>query len=77
MPTLKGKASLKIPAGTQSETVFRMKNKGIPHLEYGGKGDQNVKVTIKVPEKLSKKQKELLKEFDKMSDKSGFFSFMF
>ncbi len=65
VPTLKSKASLKIPAGTQCNTVFRMKDYGIPSLGGYGKGSQNVKVVVDVPEKLTKKQKELLKEFDK------------
>ena len=65
VPTLKGKAKLKIPAGTQSNTVFRMKGKGIPSLRGYGTGSQNVKVNVEVPKKLSKKQKDLLKEFEK------------
>lgn len=73
VPTLKGEAVLKIPEGTQSETVFQMKDKGIPHLHGYGIGSQNVKVTVEVPKKLTKKQKELLKEFDKNS-KKGWFS---
>jgi len=74
IPTLQGKADLKIPHGTQSETVFRLRGKGIPHLRGFGSGDQLVKVTIEVPEKLSKKQKELLKEFDKGYKKKKIFS---
>lgn len=73
VPTLEGKAKLKIPAGTQSETIFRMKNHGIKHLNASGRGDQNVKVTIDVPKKLNKKQKELLKQLDKSFNKKGWF----
>ena len=76
VPTLEGKAKLKIPSGTQSNTVFRMGDKGIPHLDSYGKGDQNVEVVVSVPEKLNKKQKELLKEFEKEAKKSGFFKRM-
>jgi len=65
VPTLEGKAMLKIPKGTQSETSFRMKNKGIPHLNHPGIGDQLVKVKVEIPERLTKKQEELIKEFDK------------
>ncbi|MBR9699894.1 molecular chaperone DnaJ [Candidatus Woesearchaeota archaeon] len=72
--TLGGKAKLKIPSGTQSNTVFRMRGKGIPHLHGSGKGDQHVEVVIEVPEKLSKKQKDLLKEFGKIGMKKGLFS---
>ena len=78
VPTLEGKAELKIPAGTQSETIFRMKGKGLPSLEGYGVGSQNVKVTIEVPKKLTKKQKELLKEFEKtQTKKKSIFSRMF
>jgi molecular chaperone DnaJ len=71
VPTLKGKAELKIPAGTQSNTIFRMKGKGIPHLHGSGIGSQNVEVIIEVPEKVSNKQKELLQEFDKENKKKS------
>lgn len=78
VPTLGGKAALKIPAGTQSNTIFRMKGKGIPYLHGSGAGNENVEVIIQVPEKLTKKQKELLQEFEKESkDKKGFFGWMF
>ncbi|MAG08341.1 molecular chaperone DnaJ [Candidatus Woesearchaeota archaeon] len=73
VPTLDGKAKLNIPAGTQTSTIFRMKGKGIPHLQGYGNGSENVKVIVKVPEKLSKKQKQLLKEFDKDNKKKGGF----
>jgi molecular chaperone DnaJ len=78
VPTLDGKANLKIPSGTQTNTVFRMKGKGIPYLHNHGRGNENVEVIIEVPEKLSKKQKELLREFDKeIKTKKGFFSKIF
>lgn len=71
VPTLEGKAKLKIPAGTQPETVLRMKGKGIPHLNLYGVGSQNVKVVVQVPKKINKKQKELLKQFqNEMGKKS-------
>lgn len=73
VPTIEGKAKLKIPAGTQPGTIFRMRGKGIPYLHGSGKGDQNVEIQVEVPEKLSKKQKELLKEFEKSSKKKGIF----
>jgi|TARA_Y100000310_G_scaffold345855_1_gene471484 molecular chaperone DnaJ len=77
VPTLKGKATLKIPAGTQSNTTFRMKKQGIPELQGHHVGDEHVEVIISVPEKLTKKQKDLLKEFEKESDKKGMFKGMF
>ncbi|MEA2037388.1 MAG: molecular chaperone DnaJ [Nanoarchaeota archaeon] len=71
VPTLEGNAKLKIPAGTQSNTVFRMRGKGIPYLHGNGTGNQNVEVVVGVPEKLTKKQKDLLKQFEKESNKKG------
>ncbi len=77
VPTLKGKATLKIPQATQSNTVFRMKGLGIPDLHSHHNGDQNVEVYITVPEKLTKKQKQLLEQFEDESDKKDFFKDMF
>lgn len=77
VPTLKGKASLKIPSGTQSSTVFRMKGLGIPDLHSHHAGDENVEVFITVPEKLTSKQKKLLEEFERESGKKGFMKEMF
>lgn len=77
VPTLKGNAKLKIPAGTQSNTVFRMKGKGIPHLHGSGTGDEDVEAIIAVPKKLTNKQKECLKEFQEESRKKGFFKKVF
>ncbi len=53
---------LKIPAGTQSGTQFRLRGKGVPHLRGRGRGDQYVRVHIKVPKRLSRAQKKLLQE---------------
>jgi len=61
IPTLGGKADLKIPAGTQTETVFRMKGKGMPSLGSSSFGSQMVRVHVEIPTQLSKKQKELIK----------------
>jgi len=77
IPTLKGKAELKIPPGTQTGTVFRMKGKGVHSLHGYGTGSQLVKVIIKTPEKLTKKQKDILKEFDKTIKKKSFFEKFF
>lgn len=75
VPTLKGTATLRIPAGTQQGTIFRMRGKGIQSLHSHGTGDENVIVKIDVPKKLTKKQTELLKEFEKESPekKKGWF----
>ena len=65
VPTLEGSIKMKIPEGTQSETVFRLRGKGIPRLHGYGKGDEKVKIVVEIPTKLTKKQKQLLKEFGK------------
>jgi len=63
IPTLDGKKIfLKIPSGTESGEIFRIRGKGIPHFSGFGKGDMYVKVVVKIPKKLSKRQKELLKK---------------
>ncbi len=63
VPTLNGKAKLKIPEGTQNDTSFRLRNVGIQRLHGGGKGDQYVRVQVEVPRHLSDKQKTLLAQF--------------
>jgi molecular chaperone DnaJ len=64
--TIDGKVKIKIPAGTQSGKTFRVSDKGMPMLNRSGRGDLFVTVNIKTPEKLSKRQKEILKEFEEM-----------
>jgi molecular chaperone DnaJ len=63
VPTLEGKASVKIPAGTQSGTTFRLRGKGIQDLSTGRKGDLHVCVQVEVPTKLNSEQRDQLKEF--------------
>ena len=67
VPTLDGKVKMRIPGGTQSGKVFRLKGKGIPALNGYQRGDQHVRVTVEVPEKLSRKQKEILEGFAAIS----------
>jgi molecular chaperone DnaJ len=66
VPTLQGEAKLKIPSGTQSRTIFRLKKKGLPHLHGWGKGDQFVNVIVKTPTKLTNQQMKLLKKLEKI-----------
>jgi len=68
VPTLDGKVNLKIPSGTQSGKLFRMRGKGIPRLHSYGRGDQIVRVLVWTPTSLSSEEKRLLKE---LSEKSG------
>lgn len=63
IPTLFGKANLAIPAGTRAGTFFRLRGKGITDYE-GNKGDELVRIDIEIPKHLTRRQKELLLEFD-------------
>ncbi len=63
VPTLEGKVELKVPPGTQSQKVLRLRGKGIAQIRGGGRGDQYVRVIVEIPNSLSPKQKELLKQF--------------
>ncbi|MBR6797931.1 MAG: molecular chaperone DnaJ [Opitutales bacterium] len=70
VPTLTGRAELKIPAGTQNGTTFRLRGMGMPSLRGNGKGDQYVRIEIDVPKNLSSEQKERLSAFaDSCGDK--------
>jgi molecular chaperone DnaJ len=72
VPTLSGKILMKIPSGTQSGKIFRLRGKGIAHLHDRGIGDELVKVQVEVPTDLSSDQKRILREFAKASgDSSG------
>ncbi|MBU0560787.1 MAG: molecular chaperone DnaJ [Bacteroidota bacterium] len=66
IPTLNGKAKLKIDPGTQHGKFLKMREKGIQHLNRHGAGDQLVKVNIHVPKKVTSKEKDLLKELEKL-----------
>lgn len=81
VPTLNGSATIKVPQGTQSPTIFRLKGQGMPHTHTHRKGDQFVKVVVDVPVRLDTKQKRLLKEFfalhkGKTKTTKGFFDKM-
>ena len=65
VPTLEKKETIKIPRGTQTGTIFRLKGKGIKKLNEQGFGDEYVKVIVETPTKMSKKQKELFEELAK------------
>jgi molecular chaperone DnaJ len=68
VPTLEGKATLKIPAGTQPGTVFRVKGKGVKNLQGYGHGDLHVRIQVEVPSRLSHEQKVKLQEFAALCD---------
>jgi molecular chaperone DnaJ len=65
--TLYGTTKIKIPAGTQEGTIFKLKEKGVPRIDNGKKGDHFVKVKVKIPTKLSRKEKQLFEELAKES----------
>jgi molecular chaperone DnaJ len=67
VPTLTGRVKLKIPAGTQTGTFFRIRGKGVPAVRGNSQGDQHVKVKIVTPKNLTERQRELLKEFASVS----------
>ncbi|WFA09539.1 molecular chaperone DnaJ [Tissierella sp. Yu-01] len=79
VPTLEGKENFTIPEGTQTGTRFKLKSKGVPNVRGVGRGDLYFTVDIKVPTKLTDKQRELLKELSKeqgeelKDQKKGFF----
>ncbi|HEU5187484.1 MAG TPA: molecular chaperone DnaJ [Candidatus Saccharimonadales bacterium] len=70
--TVDGELTMKIPAGTQSGTDFKLAHHGVPNLRSGARGDHIVTIHVETPTKLSKKQKQLLEEF-RGSAKRGFF----
>jgi molecular chaperone DnaJ len=81
VPTLGGKAMLKIEGGTPAGKLLKMKDKGIKHLNHSGRGDQIVRVNVYIPKKLSPEEKELLQKLSEMpgfktvnKDHKGFFS---
>lgn len=65
VPTLDGGAYLKIPKGTQNGTIFKLKEEGMPSIHERARGDELVRIYVEVPKKLTRKQKKLLKEFEK------------
>jgi molecular chaperone DnaJ len=63
VPTLTGRAALRVPTATQSGTIFRLRDKGVPHLRGGGAGDLLVHIEIDVPKKLTDDQRAKLEAF--------------
>ena len=68
VPTLEGNAAIKIPAGTQPATTFRVKGKGVKNLQGYGQGDLHVRVQVEVPTRLNHEQKAKLQEFAALCD---------
>ena len=80
VPTIDGgRSRVKVPAGSQSGRQMRLRSKGMPALRGGGQGDMFIEMAVETPVNLTSKQKELLREFEKLSEEnnpqlSGFFS---
>jgi molecular chaperone DnaJ len=70
IPTLSGKSQIKIPAGTSTGQVLRLKNKGFPKLGSIGQGDMLVKVIVDVPQTISSKQKQLIEDLQAMNEET-------
>jgi molecular chaperone DnaJ len=64
VPTLDGKAKIKIDPGTQPGKVLRLRNKGLPAINHYGTGDLLINITVYVPEDLTKEQKEILEQME-------------
>lgn len=71
VPTMEGETKLKVPAGTQCDTMFKIKGKGMPSLRGFGKGDLHIKVWVMVPTNLDEKQKSLLEEFGSIGNEDA------
>ena len=71
IPTLGGRANLKIPPESQSEQVFRLRGKGVKNVRNGVVGDLYCKMKLETPVNLTRKQKELLSEFDQSTSEGG------
>lgn len=65
--TIDGKVTMRVPAGTQSGSVFRLKEKGMPDVRSGQKGDEFVKVMVDIPSRLNSEQRRLMEEFARVS----------
>ena len=63
VPTINGPATIKIPAGTQPNTMFRLKGKGMRNIQGYGHGDLHVRVNVEVPTRLNPAQRTKLEEF--------------
>ncbi len=63
VPTLEGKVTMRVPEGTQSGKVMRLRAKGLPSLRTSSRGDQLLHIFVEVPAKLTKKQRELLEAY--------------
>jgi len=74
VPTIDGDVKIRIPAGTESGVVIRLKGKGVFHVQGYGRGDQYIRIKIVIPKTITKRQKQILREFEEEGRrKSGWF----
>jgi DnaJ-class molecular chaperone len=64
VPTIDGPVKIRVQPGTQPGTLIRLRGKGVPHVRSGGRGDQYVKITLKIPTHLTREQRDLLEDLD-------------
>ena len=69
--TIDGPVKIRIPAGTQPETLIRLSSRGVPRLQASGRGDHYVKIKVVVPKKISHRQKDILEDLLKEEEHSG------
>lgn len=67
VPTIEGEIKLRVRAGTQPNTMVRLRERGVPHLRGGGRGDLYIRLVVTVPKNLSREQKKWLQTFDELS----------
>ena len=71
VPTLMGKAKLKVPAGTQTDTIFKLRGEGMPDLSGRGAGDEKIRVKVVTPKSLGRREKELYEELAALEGQEG------
>jgi molecular chaperone DnaJ len=71
VPTLNGKRNLSIPKGTESGELLRIKGEGFPKLRGHGRGDQLVQILVRTPKNLTRRQEEILREFEWLGKGKG------
>ncbi len=68
VPTLEGTEKVKVDSGSQPNTIIKLRGKGVPHISSRGRGDQYVRIVVNIPKKLSKRQKQILDDFQRSFD---------
>ncbi len=71
--SIDGPLKIRMPAGTQPDTLIRLRGKGVPHVRGSGRGDEYVRIKVTVPKHITGRQRELLQEFEKENSKKGWF----